>query len=193
MTACITVLSSHNQLILDIIIKVPRNFATQFANISDGMYYVSWNVLHTKLLDKNQRFYLQAENIGKNPLFLMMNIGFSVQCAFMLPVSNPPNAVAFATGKLKVMDMVSFGIDEWTWTILFKSYICNTLKALEHSLTRLIYNNENFKWEWRCSWSSTDRRCCNYMSMVSFEKGPNHHAYAWQIGPFCQGTLNVSD
>ena len=29
------------------------------------------------------------------------------------------------------------------------------------------------------------------MSMVSCQKGPTHHAYAWQIGPFWQNTLNV--
>ena len=27
--------------------------------------------------------------------------------------------------------------------------------------------------------------------MVSCQKGPTHHAYAWQIGPFWQDTLNI--
>ena len=31
----------------------------------------------------------------------------------------------------------------------------------------------------------------NVMSMVSCQKGPTHHAHAWQIGPFWQDTLNV--
>ena len=30
-----------------------------------------------------------------------------------------------------------------------------------------------------------------YSSMVSFQKGPTHHAYAWQIGPFWQDTLDI--
>ena len=52
--------------------------------------------------------------MGKNPLYLMLTIGVAVQYAFMLPVSNPPNAVAFATGKLQVMDMVSYdNFDEY--------------------------------------------------------------------------------
>ena len=28
--------------------------------------------------------------------------------------------------------------------------------------------------------------------MVSCEKGPIRHAYAWQIGPFWQDTLDIS-
>ena len=28
--------------------------------------------------------------------------------------------------------------------------------------------------------------------MVSGQKGPTRHAYAWQIGPFWQDTLNIS-
>ena len=31
-----------------------------------------------------------------------------------------------------------------------------------------------------------------HMSMVSCYKGPTRHAYAWQIGPFWQDTLDVS-
>ena len=30
-----------------------------------------------------------------------------------------------------------------------------------------------------------------HMSMVSCQKGPTRHAYAWQIGPFWQDTLDV--
>ena len=29
--------------------------------------------------------------------------------------------------------------------------------------------------------------------MVSCQKGPTHHAYAWQIGPFWQDTLELFD
>ena len=28
--------------------------------------------------------------------------------------------------------------------------------------------------------------------MVSCQKGPTHHAYAWQIGPFWQDTLDIA-
>ena len=29
-------------------------------------------------------------------------------------------------------------------------------------------------------------------SMVSWQKGPTRHAYAWQIGPFWQDTLEIT-
>ena len=31
-----------------------------------------------------------------------------------------------------------------------------------------------------------------YISRVSCQKGPTRHAYAWQIGPFWQDTLDLS-
>ena len=31
----------------------------------------------------------------------------------------------------------------------------------------------------------------HYISMVSCQKGPTRHAYAWQIGPFWQDTLDI--
>ena len=32
-----------------------------------------------------------------------------------------------------------------------------------------------------------------YISMVSCQKGPTRHAYAWQLGPFWQDTLDICD
>ena len=31
-----------------------------------------------------------------------------------------------------------------------------------------------------------------HISMVSCQKGPTRHAYAWQIGPFWQDTLDIT-
>ena len=31
----------------------------------------------------------------------------------------------------------------------------------------------------------------SHISRVSCQKGPTHHDYAWQIGPFWQDTLNI--
>ena len=33
--------------------------------------------------------------------------------------------------------------------------------------------------------------CCDAISMVSCQKGPTRHAYAWQIGPIWQDTLDM--
>ena len=35
--------------------------------------------------------------------------------------------------------------------------------------------------------------CKKYKSRVSCQKGPTRHAYAWQIGPFWQDTLEMSN
>ena len=44
--------------------------------------------------------------MNKNPLYLMLPVGVGTQFAFMLPVATPPNAVAYTSGYITVMDMV---------------------------------------------------------------------------------------
>ena len=46
--------------------------------------------------------------------------------------------------------------------------------------------------EWRCViyYNDIDLKII-LISMVSCQKGPTRHAYAWQIGPFWQDTLNL--
>lgn len=61
---------------------------------------------------------LQAENLGYNPLYLMIPTAVSTSFAFMLPVATPPNAIAFSYGRLKVIDMVSERI-----CVIYHSYI----------------------------------------------------------------------
>ncbi|MCP4123256.1 MAG: DASS family sodium-coupled anion symporter [Bacteroidetes bacterium] len=41
---------------------------------------------------------------GPNPLVLPMVIGLCASCALFLPVSTPPNAIAFSTGRIKQVD-----------------------------------------------------------------------------------------
>ena len=48
-------------------------------------------------------------SIKANPLFLMVLATLSASCAFMLPVSTPPNAIIFGSGALKVSDMAKTG------------------------------------------------------------------------------------
>jgi sodium-dependent dicarboxylate transporter 2/3/5 len=45
-----------------------------------------------------------------NPLYLMLPITLSASAAFMLPISTPPNAILFATGHIKMKEMLLPGI-----------------------------------------------------------------------------------
>ena len=41
-----------------------------------------------------------------------------------------------------------------------------------------------------CAYSTASK--CNHIWMVSCQKGPTRHTYAWQLGPFWQHTLDLS-
>ncbi len=45
-----------------------------------------------------------------NPVILPLIIGFCASCAFLLPVSTPPSAIVFSTGKLKQADFRHAGV-----------------------------------------------------------------------------------
>ena len=49
---------------------------------------------------------LQAENMGVHPFYLMFPVTVSASMAFMLPVATPPNAIVFAYGNTRIIDMV---------------------------------------------------------------------------------------
>jgi sodium-dependent dicarboxylate transporter 2/3/5 len=51
-----------------------------------------------------------ALQVGVPPLLLTVPITIAASCAFMLPVATPPNAIVFATGTLKIPQMVRAGI-----------------------------------------------------------------------------------
>jgi sodium-dependent dicarboxylate transporter 2/3/5 len=51
-----------------------------------------------------------ALNMGENPLLFIIGATLASSCAFMLPMATPPNAVVFASGYIKIIDMVKAGI-----------------------------------------------------------------------------------
>uniref|UniRef100_A0A3B5AZJ4 Solute carrier family 13 member 3 n=1 Tax=Stegastes partitus TaxID=144197 RepID=A0A3B5AZJ4_9TELE len=51
-----------------------------------------------------------AMHVSVNPLYFMIPATIGCSYAFMLPVSTPPNSIAFASGHLMVKDMVRTGI-----------------------------------------------------------------------------------
>lgn len=50
-----------------------------------------------------------AEGAGINPVYLALPVTFAASCAFMMPISTPPNAILFASGHIKMKDMVKTG------------------------------------------------------------------------------------
>ena len=51
-----------------------------------------------------------AVDSGVNPLYYSIPVTLAASCAFMLPMATPPNALVFATDKIRVGEMVRFGI-----------------------------------------------------------------------------------
>ncbi|GAE36118.1 SLC13 family permease [Halalkalibacter akibai] len=47
--------------------------------------------------------------LGIHPFALMVPAAIAANCAFMLPVGTPPNAIIFASGKIKIIEMVKNG------------------------------------------------------------------------------------
>ncbi|XP_004677227.2 PREDICTED: solute carrier family 13 member 1 [Condylura cristata] len=51
-----------------------------------------------------------AEAIQINPLYILIPSTLCTSFSFLLPVANPPNAIVFSYGHLKVIDMVKAGL-----------------------------------------------------------------------------------
>ncbi|KAK3083871.1 hypothetical protein FSP39_004398 [Pinctada imbricata] len=51
-----------------------------------------------------------AEEVGLNPLYLMIGAAVACSFAFMLPVATPPSAIVFSNGFLTIPDMASAGL-----------------------------------------------------------------------------------
>jgi sodium-dependent dicarboxylate transporter 2/3/5 len=51
-----------------------------------------------------------AEGFHINPIWLAMPVTFASSCAFMMPISTPPNAILFASGYIKMKEMIKTGL-----------------------------------------------------------------------------------
>ena len=50
-----------------------------------------------------------AGGLGLDPLLLSIPLAMASSCAFMLPVSTPPNAIVFSSGHVSINQMVRTG------------------------------------------------------------------------------------
>ena len=57
------------------------------------------------------------------------------------------------------------------WNLYYKTHQISNLKCLSSrpadALLLLLYWSHVLSWEWRCSWSSADRRCSNYIWVIN--------------------------
>ena len=72
--------------------------------------YLLWFLSGSFCLGLAIRSGAQAIRLRVHPLYLMIPATVGCSYAFMLPVSTPPNSIAFASGHLLVKDMVSLGV-----------------------------------------------------------------------------------
>jgi sodium-dependent dicarboxylate transporter 2/3/5 len=49
-------------------------------------------------------------SLGIDPRLILIPAALSASCAFMLPIATPPNAIVFSSGKVRIADMVYYGI-----------------------------------------------------------------------------------
>lgn len=75
-----------------------------------------------------------AIHVSVNPLYFMIPATIGCSYAFMLPVSTPPNSIAFASGHLMVKDMVKTGFVMNLLGVLSVSLAMNTWGVAMFSL-----------------------------------------------------------
>ena len=68
-----------------------------------------------------------AVGIGIDPLIVCIPVTLAASCAFMLPMSTPPNAIVFASGHLKVAQMVRAGFILNIIAILFIAFLTTSV------------------------------------------------------------------
>lgn len=55
-------------------------------------------------------FAAASLSIGVDPRLIMIPAVISASCAFMLPIATPPNAIVFGSGRLRMGQMVRYGV-----------------------------------------------------------------------------------
>ncbi|XP_060080908.1 solute carrier family 13 member 2-like [Ylistrum balloti] len=81
-----------------------------------------------------------GKGVGINPIFFMLPAAISTSFAFMLPVSTPPNTIAFSYGYFRIIDMVKVG-----W---FLNVLCVIVVSVAVNTWGMIYFRFDVLPEW---------------------------------------------
>ncbi|MFK7871913.1 MAG: DASS family sodium-coupled anion symporter [Oligoflexales bacterium] len=69
----------------------------------------------------------EFSGVGALPLGLLVGVTLAASCAFMLPIATAPNALVFATGRLKISQMLRIGfllnIVAWCWLLCLGRWV----------------------------------------------------------------------
>ena len=65
-----------------------------------------------------------ADAVGMNPLVLGLAMTLAASCASMMPMGTPPNAIAFASGHIKIKEMMKAGFVINIVAIILISLFC---------------------------------------------------------------------
>ena len=65
-----------------------------------------------------------ADAVGMNPLILGIAMTLAASCASMMPMGTPPNAIAFASGHIKIKQMMKAGLAMNIVAIIFITLFC---------------------------------------------------------------------
>ncbi|XP_024534532.1 tonoplast dicarboxylate transporter-like [Selaginella moellendorffii] len=77
-----------------------------------------------------------ALSIGIHPLYMMLTGTITASFAFMLPIATPPNAIAFSTGYLRIVDTLTMGLVLKLFGLVAISILMPTLGALVFGLNQ---------------------------------------------------------
>ncbi len=101
------------------LVSIVGNHFSQQHGISTGMLIFSLTAISMGLTELMSNVALVtifvpvvfgiADGFQINPVWLAMPVTYAASCAFMMPISTPPNAVLFATGYIKMTDMIRTG------------------------------------------------------------------------------------
>ncbi len=80
-----------------------------------------------------------ATEIRINPLLIMIPITLAASMAFMFPIATPPNAIVFATGKLKIIHMIKTGFFINIFAIIIISIMTMTWGAFIFDIDPTVF------------------------------------------------------